>query len=399
MRSSFSNTIKSVLFWITRFTPKLSICVLRGFPSYEDNLVAIYQQLLKRGFRKVIWVVSNINEKPPIEIDPLTKFVARGSWQDYIYSITAKYLFITHGHFLNRIPSNQFCVNLWHGIPYKAIGRLNGSAGRSDTMVVATSELTRDIFAKSFGVDNSKVTITGQARTDRLFVENIQDLRRRILPQSDKHTKVFLWLPTYRSTDYAGGRTDGNDVNNIFNCTDFTQVEFNRYLANHNSVCIIKPHPLARQQKVENDSNLVFIDEPWLNMHGLTLYQLVGMADCLISDISSVIIDFMLLDRPIILLFEDIDEYEASRGFSFNPITDWLPATVARDFRNFMKEVDAVVNDQDRYRARRNALKLKFFTFDDNASSSRILDSVFNTAPGDTDGATPIASRREEYPK
>lgn len=378
MQQAIKNFIITALEWTIRCTPKLAICVLRGFPSYEDNLIAIYEQLLKRGFRSIVWVTDDLTKKPPIEIDASTRFVARNSWRDYLYSIFARYIFITHGHFIKRIPSNQFCVNLWHGIPYKVIGKLDGQLGRTDTMVVATSELTQDIFAKSFGIEPSRVVITGQARTDRLFIKNRQALRQRVFSGVDQNTKIFLWLPTYRTTQYTGGRTDGTHFDNVFNCSEFNLDEFNRYLVRHNCICFVKPHPMALKQKPTQSSNLVYFDENWLQEQCLTLYQCAGLADCLISDISSIIVDFMLLDRPIVLLFEDIKEYEASRGFSFNPIADWLPAPVALNFGSFMDEVDAVVRGEDRHIVKRNELKSVFFEYDDAASAARILDCVFN---------------------
>lgn len=394
MHQGIANFIGAALVWVVCYTPKQTICVLRGFPSYEDNLVAIYEQLLKRGFRRIVWVTDDLTTKPPIEIDGSTRFVLRGSWQDYWYSILARYLFITHGHFINRSPSNQFCVNLWHGIPYKLIGKLDGQAGRVDTMVVATSELTQDIFAKSFGIETSRVAITGQARTDRLFVENRQALRQRVFPGVDQNTKIFLWLPTYRTTQYSGGRTDGNHFDNVFNCSEFDQDEFNRYLVSHNSICFVKPHPMALQQRPTQNSNLVYVDENWLQEQCMTLYQFAGLSDCLISDISSIIVDFMLLDRPIVLMFEDIKEYESSRGFSFNPIADWLPAPVALNFGSFMDEVDAVVRGEDLHRAKRNELKSVFFEFDDAGSAARILDCVFNHKKLDKGYPTPATPQQ-----
>jgi len=371
--------LKKILGCVVRCTPKWYICVLRGYPSFEDNLVAIYHELLRRGITRIVWVVDSLDEVRPFRVDPATQFVVRGSWRDFGYSVLAKYLFITHGHFIDKIPSNQICTNLWHGIPYKVIGKLDGKQGREDTVVVATSALTREIFAKSFGIDAGRIAITGQARTDRLFVENSRALKQQILPDSGAATKIFLWLPTYRTTDLGGGRSDGKDHGNLFNCSDFSVDAFNTYLAANDAVCFVKPHPMARRQDSVKESNLIYIDEHWLHARRTTLYQFAGIADCLISDISSIIIDFMLVDRPIVLLFEDIADYETTRGFSFSPIGDWLPAPVNRDFSGFIADIDAVVRGIDRYAVKRNALKSQFFTHADNGSAARIFDHVFGS--------------------
>lgn len=53
-----------------------------------------------------------------------------------------------------------------------------------------------------------------------------------------------------------------------------------------------------------NVSHIRFVDEAWLSNHGLSHYELIGAAGCLIIDIFSVIAGFMLLNIPIVLLFE-----------------------------------------------------------------------------------------------
>lgn len=365
---------KAALRALVQITPKLRVVVLRGFPSYEDNLVSVYERLAVRGVRNVVWITDDVTIRPPIEVGLTTRFIKRGTWRDYFYSIFARYLFITHGHFIADIPANQICVNLWHGIPYKVIGKMAGEPGRQDTFLVATSDLTKDIFAHAFGVDDSRVVVTGQARTDRLFLRNPEALREKVLKGHPKARNVLLWLPTYRATQHIGGRVDGKDFGSVFNCSTFDEVAFNCYLARNDAVCFVKPHPMALRATSRAHSNLIFIDENWLLEKGMTLYQLCGVANCLVSDISSVIVDFMLLDRPIVLLFEDLLEYRRSRGFSFNPIEDWLPAPVNTDFESFLVELDAVLRGEDRYSVLRNTLKQRFFKFSDNRSTDRILD-------------------------
>lgn len=385
---------KMLLERLVRWTPKLRLCVLRGYPSYEDNLVAIYEKLLQQGFTSIIWVVDSLAEERPFVVHAGTKFVVLGTWRDYFYCVLAKYLFITHGHFIENIPSNQVCTNLWHGIPYKVIGMLDGKAGRRDTLTVATSEMTRDIFAKSFGVDRANIAITGQARTDRLFVAEALALRQRLVPGIGEATKIFLWLPTFRTTDLVGGRSDGTDAGNVFNCADFSVAAFNRHLADNDALCFVKPHPMARRQHSEQASNVIYVDEAWLHARKTTLYQFAGIADCLISDISSIIIDFMLRDKPIVLLFEDIVEYEATRGFSFAPIADWLPAPVNLGYDGFIADIDAVVKGRDPYREKRNSLKATFFAHADNGASERILKRVFGDSPhGETGVRVDTASK------
>jgi len=359
------------------FTPKFNWCVLRGFPDYDDNCLAIYERLVEYECKKVIWVVSDPAAARPFMMRPGTFIVKRGSLMDYFYSALARFLFITHGHFIENIPPKQVCVNLWHGIPYKVIGKLDGKSGREDSIVVATSELTRKVFSQVFGVGLDKVVVTGQARTDRMFVDRAQvKSRLNLAPAVPK--KLFLWLPTYRKTDMGGGRLDGRDSGNVFNCAGFPETEFDAFLRSNDAICLVKPHPMApRVERSGNTGNLLYIDDDWLRMRGLSLYQLAGAVDCLISDISSIVIDFLLLDKPVVLLFEDIAEYGSSRGFVFSPVEDWLPARVNTSYSEFIDDLTSVFAGEDRYAARRDRLKREFFEHSDDGSAARILDRAF----------------------
>ncbi len=251
-----------------------------------------------------------------------------------------------------------------------------GMEGRLDTFMVATSDFTREVFAQAFGMPEDSIIVTGQARTDRMLSVDKKEVWSRAFPGVSPPRKLFLWLPTFRNTPFHGGRSDGEELDNIYNCKNFSETTFNDILKANDAVCLVKAHPMAARRDQSNYSNLLFIDESWLHGRKISLYQLAGAADCLISDVSSIIADFMLLDRPIILLFEDIEAYKNNRGFSFNPITDFLPAELAQNFHEFLAELEAVLDEKDNYARRRSELKSLFFDHFDSGAADRILNLI-----------------------
>ncbi len=370
--------LRRLAYYIAWLWPKRDRAVLRGFPAYEDNLVAIYQGLESYQVRSIIWVADDTSVPPPVALKANTRLVKRRSLLDIYFSTTSRFLFLTHGHFFDRPLRNQISVNLWHGIPLKVIGRHAGAPWRSDTFTVATSKFTRKVFADAFNIPESTVEIMGQARTDRMFGQDRREIWERCFPGELVPDRIFLWLPTYRSTDMLKKGTDGRDFSNVYNCSDFSEHKFNETLRSSNAVCLIKPHPMAKWMESSSLSNIRHITDAWLLERGLTLYQLLGVVDCLISDISSVIADFLLLDRPILLLFEDIVEYESSRGFTFNPIREYLPADVAKNYSEFEAALKSILAGKDRHAERRAALKELFFDHHDGNATARILKIVFD---------------------
>lgn len=92
-------------------------------------------------------------------------------------------------------------------------------------------------------------------------------------------------------------------------------------------VIIVKLHPFQRRERVNCDgfSNIVLIENEDLERMDIPVNRILGKADALISDYSSAAVDYLILDRPIGFLLEDVEEYGNSRGFVFDPVREWLP--------------------------------------------------------------------------
>jgi len=364
---------KLLMSWVIRITPKKNWCYMKGLPSFDDSLVVLYDQLPLGKFDRIIWSIYDESHRPPFEERGETVYVRKGSLKDFWYGIVSKYVFTTHGHFIPNIPPNQTCVNVWHGMPLKAVGLLNGYPGRNDTYVCATSELYQNILARVFGMAKEKVLISGSPRNDLLNVENPQEVWEKAGIDRTKYDKVFLWLPTYRKSVVGDLHLDGVEVDNVFNMVDFPTEKFEAFLKKNKCLCMIKPHPMAPKKEMQSSDHILMIDEAWLWERKLTLYPLVGVTDFLVSDISSIMIDYVLLDRPIIVCFEDAKEYKESRNLLFDPIEDWLPGEIVGDFNGLTRAIESCVKGEDVQQVKREALKKKFHQFTDFKSTQRLL--------------------------
>ena len=83
---------------------------------------------------------------------------------------------------------------------------------------------------------------------------------------------------------------------------------------------MVKRHPLAEQEKTPELSRIRYLTDEWLHERGFTLHELLGESCALVTDVSSAYVDYLVLDRPIVHHFPDIEAYGQSRGFSIEPI-------------------------------------------------------------------------------
>src|SRR5699024_3485869 len=141
----------------------------------------------------------------------------------------------------------------------------------------------------------------------------------------------------------------------------------------------LKPHPAAVEYKEpEGTTNFQFITDNWLSTHSITLYHLLGCSDMLISDVSSVIIDYLLMDKPVVCISEDFEEYKQTRGFYFEDIKNWIPAKVIRNQTDFLHYLERLLNrGNDPFEEKRRDLKDKFFKYHDAQSSRRLIEHIF----------------------
>ena len=103
---------------------------------------------------------------------------------------------------------------------------------------------------------------------------------------------------------------------------------------------------------------------------------MLGYADALISDYSSVAVDYTLLDRPIAFTLDDYDVYGNSRGFNWPNVRDYLPGEELFAFDDFLRFVNDVATGKDRSHEKRQRLRQAFHSFFDDKSSERVVEAL-----------------------
>jgi CDP-glycerol glycerophosphotransferase (TagB/SpsB family) len=295
---------------------------------------------------------------------------------------TSKYIFAAHWKFPKYYTNKQVIVNLWHGVGHKKIAMLRGKKGIFANYTVATSELTQTAFTESFGVPRDTVLISGYPRNDIMLraSKNKDVLKKQLKGNLSAYDKIIIWLPTRRKDQVGSNTVDGIPVDNAFQIDNFDVGKYNELLVKHNVLCMVKPHPFDyREEEEQQYSNILTINDEWIWSQGITLYDLTACTDIMVSDVSSIIVDYLLLDQPVICFSTDFDDYKNSRGFYFEDIENWLPSQLVRNEGEFLNYLEAILSTGlDPSEQKRLDLKNAFFTHHDAGSTKRLLETIFS---------------------
>ncbi|MCM1120982.1 MAG: CDP-glycerol glycerophosphotransferase family protein [Eubacterium sp.] len=358
--------------------------------DFSDNARALFEYMLAHGYNEkyeLIWLVKNPAEfvqHKAKNVRFLSFDWSVSSDEDernayYEVLCLAKYIFFTDAYgFARNCRSDQIRIQLWHGCGYKTRVNFSRCEKRYEYMTVI-SDAYAEVYAGAFGLRRDQMLVTGYAKQDWLFYP-IKDMCETIgIPRFDKY---IFWLPTFRMAKKGLNNLNEYSFDNQTGLPIVGTFEelgaLNDILEKNNVGLVVKLHPFQDKSKISeiNMSNIVMINNDILVEKDIQINQLLGNADALISDYSSVAVDYMLCSRPIAFTLDDVEEYENSRGFFFDDIHEWLPGKEVYDFNDFLVFIQEVIDGVDSTENKRKRLQAKMHKYGDDKSSQRILEAL-----------------------
>ena len=98
----------------------------------------------------------------------------------------------------------------------------------------------------------------------------------------------------------------------------------------------------------------------------------------MVSDYSSIAYDYLLLNRPIVYLIPDYEEYVSERGFVFHNIDMFMPGEKVRYFKDMLSALEEAFNNPEKYEKERESVLAYRFDFMDDQSSRRCYETIIN---------------------
>jgi glycerol-3-phosphate cytidylyltransferase len=305
-----------------------------------------------------------------------TFIIPRNSCVSFWYIFRAQYIFLDGWpigiSFLYFLLWNFKIIKLWHGETLKKINFSSKiqtqSWGKIDTFFIKKYYQTSikaitccSTFSKSNMEDaflTDKVYITWLARNDTL----LQKHKKKIFGSLNK--KIILYAPTWRDSCYNLEIFSKKFLENL-----------DSYLEQSNSLFVIKWHINSHIHVPFLSKNI--IDISWKS---LDIQEILQETDVLITDYSSIYIDFLLTNRPILFYAYDLENYLSKDREMYLPYKEAIiPSWLSLDETQLMEHIiwSQKVFQSSRYQREYQQIKNFFHHFQD-AHSTKRLDAILS---------------------
>lgn len=280
---------------------------------------------------------------------------------------------------------NATLINLWHGTPLKKIEHdiSSGPYKReytflkklsrpwlciSPSFILSSSRwVCANMLSSAFRLPQERCVVLGYPRLDILYQERetvlaaadkIENLEyNQCLKKLSNFKRVILYLPTFR---------DGQP-----NDLDLDVAEIESICQKHDAIFVVKQHPVYETSKSEstkgNLDRLMVLDSQW------DIYPILAIADILITDYSSIIFDFMLTRRPIILYQYDRERHAAECREFYIPPDELGIGKNVRTAQELFAALNELLSGSRTKNYTEDSIE-RFHEFQDGHSSARVLD-------------------------
>lgn len=357
-----------------------------SFPDFSGNPKAFYEFLNKKYKDKfnLTWVIYNDNILPILKENGINCVLFKSNeYIDLINKINI--IFDTHGALFSEKNINQIYINQWHGFGPKKIGYFLDNLSSQDIdylseaqnktdFIIVPSEFSRLIFAASFNVNINRTIPIGFCRDEYILNSdgkfNLQKLTNKNIYD---YKKIIFYLPTFRN---GLNRNDSKNIfsSNLLNLEKYDEKQLTKFLEEEKYLLVIKKHP-SEEDVVSsiNHPNILVLNDSVMSKELITIHEIINAADLLISDYSSIYVEYLLLDRPVLFLQKDIDDYLSKRGIVLNNHDIWFPGPMANNLQELITNIGNLLYKTDYFLDERNRFKKLMLS-----NNTHICQSLFD---------------------
>ena len=235
--------------------------------------------------------------------------------KEYIRALaSAKYLVTDTSfppYFIKK--KEQVYLNTWHGTPLKAMGRIVpdreyalGNVQRNFLIadyLLYQNDFSRDVFLEDYMIKNiypGTVLVSGYPRNSAFFHKNRYRQIRLEMKIDDK--QVIVYMPTWRGLLHK--KETGKQLEML--SAYFADIDSK---LTDNQIFYVKLHPY-----VKNEMDYSIYKHVKEIPSKYETYDFLNACDTLVTDYSSIMFDYGVTKRKMILFTYDREEYKNGRG-------------------------------------------------------------------------------------
>ena len=347
---------------------KKILFVVKNKTEFSGNLRVLLEKFLAKHDNYIFYVYKDgifpeklRNELESINVTVLEKFTLRS----FFHIVTSKTIILSHNPRDAHITKKCFkrkIINLWHGVAIKKIECLMPSIDREKKklldrnsqlydLVIASSDIDKITNAQAFGVDESKVKVTGLPRYELLDssypLSSLLHLEEIKIQQLKGDKKLILYAPTFRE----------QTISAIQQITKKEWLLLEEFAQKFNLLIGVRPHPYDVKHLpsfIEKSENFCLFN----NENFTEVNIILRNTDVLLVDFSSIWVDYLLLKRPILGFAKDYTHYlEQERGFIYS-FQQVFPSFFLDDIENLLVELEKVLIAKKEKYEYHNALEM-----------------------------------------
>lgn len=318
-----------------------------GAPDFEENSLAVALYLSSRSD----WEVELLCSDPKLtdeflDVAAQHEGFARGPITLRVASRRAKVQalvrsrLVLYTHAMADAPTpprSRVHINLWHGTGAKRSTNSEWSDAIGADAMVGTVPKWLEAKMRDLGMPENAKAMIGYPRGDFMARRDRAAGAFEAL-SIDPARPTVVWFPTYRaSTLRSSGSNDGAQFHE--NSGSMLHRHFVEMADRYGVNLLVKPHP---RDAATSFGGMRVVSTPEIWDAGITLYEFLALTDAMISDYSSVWLEYLSLGKSIGLYCPDLDSYRGTRGFvepEFASVAPELIFRSAEDVREFFERV------------------------------------------------------------
>lgn len=313
--------------------------------KYADSSMYEYEFFIKNNYYKPYWYTRSrdiYNQLRSKGMPVLYSKSLKAIW----YQIRAKVLVtsIQTDDFNPYFYRNCICIDLDHGFVIKQVGFKIPSISKRyiefrhllwwgmDFRLSASTSYSKLAIEDSYCVNESQIIKCNKPRTDALFDKDLQKGVNENVVAIKEGRKAIVWMPTHRSS--------GKKYIDVENLLDLESIE--KICDKYNIVFLIKKHFYHRNENT-NLSKYPHIYD--ITKENVDSQVILVQADALISDYSASYIEYLALDRPILLYAFDKEEYLANERGLYMKFENNTAGEIVTEKKALLESIERICND------------------------------------------------------